>query len=80
MTRLLLDGRTVRVVIRSVGITAASGIDARRTADAMKPSLERALARLRGDAPPERRSRQPVADRIAARITDVVTARLRGMS
>lgn len=80
MSRLLLDGRRVRVVIRNVGITAATAIDARRMADAIAPSLERAFAQLRGDAPPQSTRCQRSVDRVASQVTNAVAGRLREVS
>jgi hypothetical protein len=73
-----LDGRDVRVVIRNLRITAASAIDARRTADAIASSLEGAFVRLRGSAPPEPVRSRRAADRIASRIAEAAADRLRG--
>jgi hypothetical protein len=75
----LLNGRPLRVVIRSIGISAGSPLEARRLADALAPALERALGRVVFDAPRPTRIQGP-ADHVATRIADVVEARLRGGS
>jgi hypothetical protein len=69
----------MRVVIRNLGITARSPIEARRIADAIRPALERALARVALEAPRPAGRQSPV-DRLATQIADVVDARLRGAS
>jgi hypothetical protein len=76
----MLDGRALRITIRDLRITAASGVEARRLADAIGPALEHAFAGLRAGTPggPARRSR--LADRAAVQITTAVAERLKGTS
>jgi hypothetical protein len=67
------------VVIRSIGISAGSPLEARRLADALAPALERALGRMVLEAPRPARIQRP-ADEVATRIAEVVESRLRGWS
>jgi hypothetical protein len=69
----------LRVEIGSIRIAAASGLDARRLADALPAAIERALVRLSagGPPPPPGRALSP-ADDAAAQIADAVAAGLRG--
>jgi hypothetical protein len=72
-----LADRRVRVVIRDLHIAAASAIEARRVADTMPAALEHEFTRLRtNSAGPLSRRERPV-DRVASRISEVVTERLR---
>jgi hypothetical protein len=76
--KALPGGRPVRVVIREIGITAASPIEARRLADAIGPALERAFARPDGTDERTLPLGQRPPDRVAARIAAAVAARLEG--
>lgn len=61
--------RPVRVQVRGVSIHAASGIDARRLADALPAAIDRALSGMPlGDRP---------ADRVAAQLRDAIAERMK---
>lgn len=66
--------RPLRVEIGSIRISAASGLDARRLADALPAAIERALA-ARSSPPPPGRRLAP-ADQVAAEVAQAVAARL----
>ncbi|MFU8874992.1 hypothetical protein [Micromonospora sp. SL4-19] len=71
----------VRVRIGTLRVTAASGIEARRLAEALPAAIERALAAW-PDEPPERtrsaaiRRQEQVADHLADQIMRAVRAAL----
>lgn len=69
----------LRVAIGRISVGAASGLDARRLADALPGAIERALGRLAADGgaptPPGRTA--AAADRVAAEVAAIVDARMR---
>ncbi len=69
--------RPLHLVIREVGVTAASPLEARRLANALPAALERALARLPAYAPRDGAPRQRPVDRVAAQIASIVAEKLR---
>jgi hypothetical protein len=73
----MLDGRAVRIVIRSLRIAAGSGLEARRLADAIGPALEHAFAGLRAGTPDGPRRRRRAPDRVATQIAAAVAEQLK---
>ena len=71
-----VSARPVRVVIRRVGIAAASPLEARRLADALPRALERAFAPPGDGTAASAPSRLRAAERVAAEVKAIVTARL----
>jgi hypothetical protein len=76
MNPLMSGQRPLRVVIRQIGIAAASPLEARRLADALPAALERAFARARAGAPPGPARRPGRIDRVAAEIVRAAAERV----
>jgi hypothetical protein len=76
MSAHLSDQRPLRIVVREIGITAASPLEAQRLADALPPALERAFARARSGASPGLGRRPGRIDRVAAAIVRTVEERV----
>ena len=68
--------RPVRIVIRRIGITAASPLEARRLADALPRALEGAFARIGDGVTIGAPSSARAAERVAADVAAAVSARL----
>jgi len=75
MSVLSPDGRPVRLRIGQLTISAASGIEARRLADALPAALERALS----SGHPMRLQRHP-SERVAAQLAELIAARVRSQT
>jgi len=69
--------RPVRVAIDRISVSAASGLEARRLGDALPAAIERALAGLIAGTPPTAGRPLGAADEAAARVAEVVAARMR---
>lgn len=68
--------RSVRIVIRRIGITAASPLEARRLADALPCALDGALTRISEGVTVAAPSHARAAERVAAAVAAAVSARL----
>jgi hypothetical protein len=68
--------RPVRIVIRRIGITAASSLEARRLADALPRALEGAFARIGDGVTLGAPARALAAERVAAEVAAAVSARI----
>jgi hypothetical protein len=75
--KVSVDARPLRLVIREIGVTAASPLEARRLADTLPAALERAFAPPPTQGPRDVAPPRRVAGRVAARIADLVAERLR---
>ncbi|OLL27498.1 hypothetical protein BTH42_32150 [Burkholderia sp. SRS-W-2-2016] len=75
MNELILRSPSLSVKVRRVTISSASGLEARRLADALLPALEQAFAAVRDGAPLSRSSRMP-ADRLSMAVREAVAAKL----
>ncbi|HEX8655336.1 MAG TPA: hypothetical protein VF693_08965 [Allosphingosinicella sp.] len=73
----MTPGRPLRVAIDRISVGAASRLEAYRLGDALPAAIERALAAMMAGAPPATGRPLAAADEAAARIAEVVGARMR---
>jgi hypothetical protein len=73
----MTPARPLRVAIDRISVSAASGLEGRRLGDALPAAIERALAGMMAGEPPATARPLTAADEAAARIAEVVGARLR---
>lgn len=73
----MTPGQPVRVAIDRIRIRAASGLEARRLGDALPAAIERALSAMIAGAPPPAGHPLAPADEAAARVAEIVGARIR---
>lgn len=73
----MTPGRPVRVAIDRISVSAASGLEGRRLADALPAAIERALRAEIAGGPPATGRPLAGAEAAAAQVAAIIDARMR---